>query len=42
MKVVIENVTKEYVNKKGENLLALSDISLTIHPEEFVVLVGPS
>lgn len=42
MKVVIENVTKQYTNKKGENLLALSDVSLTIHPEEFVVLVGPS
>lgn len=42
MRVVIENVSKKYINKKGENLLALSDVSLTIHPEEFVVLVGPS
>ena len=42
MKVEIKSVTKKYLNKKGENLLALSDISLTINPQEFVVLVGPS
>ena len=42
MKVVIDNVSKTYINKKGESLLALSDISLSIYSEEFVALVGPS
>ncbi len=42
MRVVIENVHKEYMNSHGKKLSALSDVSLTIHEEEFVVLVGPS
>lgn len=42
MKVVIENITKYYTNNKGEQLLALKDICLTIEKQEFVVLVGPS
>jgi NitT/TauT family transport system ATP-binding protein len=42
MKVVIEEVSKSYINHKGEELPVLSDISLAVNPEEFVVLVGPS
>ncbi|MBI5590776.1 MAG: ABC transporter ATP-binding protein [Deltaproteobacteria bacterium] len=42
MKVVIENVSKKYSDRHGKELLALSDISLTLHEEEFVVLLGPS
>ena len=42
MKVVIDNISKKYINNRGEHLLALSDVSLTVNPEEFVVLVGPS
>ena len=42
MRVVIESVTKEYPGHEGENLLAISDVSLSIEDQEFVVLVGPS
>ena len=42
MKVVIENVSKHYRDRRGNELIALSDINLTIHEEELVVLVGPS
>lgn len=42
MKVVIENVSKHYRDRRGNELAALSDISLTLHQEELVVLVGPS
>ena len=42
MKVVIEQVGKCYQGSDGQIITALSDIDLTIHSEEFVVLVGPS
>lgn len=42
MRVVIENITKKYTTHRGEELLALSNIDLTIQNQEFVVLVGPS
>lgn len=42
MKVVIENVSKLYRDGRGKELNALSEVSLTVHQEEFVVLVGPS
>lgn len=42
MRVVIDQVTKEYKNRQGENLLALTDISFSVENQEFVVLVGPS
>ncbi len=42
MKVVLENVSKKYCDRQGKEWLALSDISLTLHEEEFVVLLGPS
>ncbi len=42
MKVVLENVSKKYSDRQGKEWLALCDISLTLHEEEFVVLLGPS
>lgn len=42
MLVCIENVSKRYQGTSGEDLLALSGISLTVGEEEFVALVGPS
>ena len=42
MKVVVEQVGKCYQGPDGQKVTALADIDLTIHNEEFVVLVGPS
>ncbi|SDF37002.1 ABC transporter ATP-binding protein [Sporolituus thermophilus] len=42
MKVVIEQVSKAYPGRYGRQLCALKDINLTVHDEEFIVLVGPS
>jgi NitT/TauT family transport system ATP-binding protein len=42
MRIVIENVNKEFIVKKEPPLTALSDINLTVAEEEFVVLLGPS
>lgn len=42
MKVVIEQVSKQYQGPDGREITALADINLTINSEEFVVLVGPS
>ena len=42
MKVVIEDLHKHYRDRQGKEVIALTDINLTIAQEEFVVLVGPS
>ncbi len=42
MKLVIENISKEFHNAQGKTLPVLQDINLTINKEEFVALVGPS
>ena len=42
MKLVIENINKEFKNAQGKSLPVLQDINLTINKEEFVALVGPS
>ena len=42
MKLVIENINKEFKNAQGKTLPVLQDINLTINKEEFVALVGPS
>ena len=42
MKLVIENINKEFTTAQGKVLPALQDINLTINEEEFVALVGPS
>ena len=40
-KLVVENVSKEFVTKRG-NVEALEDITLVVQPAEFVCLVGRS
>ena len=42
MKLVIENINKEFKTPQGKTLPVLQDINLTINKEEFVALVGPS
>lgn len=42
MQVVIDSVSKTFRDKSGRETTALKNIQLTIHDEEFVVLVGPS
>ena len=42
MRVVIDQVNKQYAGTGGKPVLALENINLTIEEEEFVVLVGPS
>lgn len=42
MEVVIENVGKNYRDRQGREVTALSGINLTLRDQEFVVLVGPS
>lgn len=42
MELVIENITKAYIDKKKKETIALENINLTIHNEEFVAIVGPS
>jgi NitT/TauT family transport system ATP-binding protein len=40
--VAIENITKIYEMRDGNELVALERIDLTINPGEFVAIVGPS
>ena len=42
MKLVIENICKDFTNNRGKALSVLQDINLTVNKEEFVELVGPS
>jgi NitT/TauT family transport system ATP-binding protein len=42
MRVVIDQVGKQYAGPDGSPVTALENICLTIEQEEFVVLVGPS
>jgi len=42
MKVIVDHIGKSYEGRHGQSVVALEDISLTVHEEEFVVLVGPS
>lgn len=42
MRVVIENLSKTYIDQRGREVVALQEINLTIQPEEFVAIVGPS
>ncbi len=41
-KLVVEHLSKVFVNKRGEKLKALDDICFEVDESEFVVLVGPS
>ena len=40
-KVVFEGISKVF-DKKGEDLLVLDDVDLTVEEGEFVCLLGPS
>jgi NitT/TauT family transport system ATP-binding protein len=40
--IVVENVSKNFATATGETFVALSDVSFTVAPHEFVSLVGPS
>ncbi|MGH7487854.1 MAG: ABC transporter ATP-binding protein, partial [bacterium] len=40
--VELIDVSKTYRTRRGEQLVALSDTSLTVRPGEFVTIVGPS
>ncbi|MBA4395300.1 MAG: nitrate ABC transporter ATP-binding protein [Desulfobacca sp.] len=42
MKVLIENLTKTYIDRRGVTTEALEDINLVVEENEFVVVVGPS
>ena len=42
MKLVIKNISKNFVSTHQKNLTVLEDINLTVAEEEFVALVGPS
>jgi NitT/TauT family transport system ATP-binding protein len=42
MKVLIDHISKKYIDRKGESTEALRDIHFAIEENEFVVVVGPS
>lgn len=42
MKLVVDNICKNFTNNKGATLSVLENINLTVKKEEFVALVGPS
>jgi NitT/TauT family transport system ATP-binding protein len=42
MKVIIENLTKQYLDRRGVPTEALEEINLVVEENEFVVVVGPS
>lgn len=42
MKLVIDNVSKNFIDPQGKQLSVLEHVSLAVHSEEFVALVGPS
>ncbi len=42
MKLVIDNVSKNFIDSQGKKLSVLEHVSMSVHNEEFVALVGPS
>ena len=42
VRLVLEGVSKTYVDRRGQALVALEDVSLTVAAEEFVAVLGPS
>lgn len=42
MKVLIDHISKTYIDRQGERTEALRDIHFSIEENEFVVVVGPS
>ena len=41
-KIKIENVSRYYDIGKGETVVAVDNVTLSIYPEEFICIVGPS
>ena len=41
-RIVLDNVSKSFTGTKGEEVHAVSNVSLAVEDKEFVVLVGPS
>jgi len=42
VRVVLDRVSKTYADRRGQDIPALADVSLTVDGEEFVALLGPS
>jgi NitT/TauT family transport system ATP-binding protein len=42
VRVVLEAVSKAYVDRRGAQVVALEDVTATVESEEFVALLGPS
>ena len=42
MRVVVDRVSKTYAARGHADVVALSEITITVEPEEFVAVVGPS
>jgi NitT/TauT family transport system ATP-binding protein len=42
VRVVVEGVSKTYVDRRGHEVPALADVSVSVASEEFVALLGPS
>jgi NitT/TauT family transport system ATP-binding protein len=42
MRVVAERVSKTFTDRRGRDVVALSQVDFAVEPEEFVALLGPS
>jgi len=42
VRVIVDRVSKTYADRRGHEVRALDDVSLTVDGEEFVALLGPS
>jgi NitT/TauT family transport system ATP-binding protein len=42
MRVVVERVSKTYSDRRGRDVVALSQVDFAVEPREFVALLGPS
>ncbi|HUM15538.1 MAG TPA: ABC transporter ATP-binding protein [Candidatus Nitrosotalea sp.] len=42
MRVVVERVSKTFADRRGRDVVALSQVDFAVEPQEFVALLGPS
>ena len=42
VKIQVKNLSKQFLNADGENILPLEDINFSVRDGEFVILLGPS
>ena len=42
MRVIVERVSKTFADRRGRDVVALSQVDFAVEPEEFVALLGPS